>query len=88
MLGFIKEGLIAMPSLTVELDGQVADVVRTMAAAQRRSEREIVQEAVAAYAHSARPMPQGIGKYRSGQADVSERAKDILRDAAKERRWP
>ena len=77
-----------MLSLTVELDEQVAEAVRNMAAAQRRSEREIVQEAVAAYAHSARPMPQGMGKYQSGQADVSERAEDILHDAAKERRWP
>ncbi len=77
-----------MLSLTVELDEQVAEAVRNMAAAQRRSEREIVQEAVAAYAHGARPMPQGIGKYRSGQTDVSEKVKDILRDEAKERRWP
>ena len=77
-----------MLSLTVELDEQVAAAIRNMAAAQRRSEREIVQEAVAAYAHGTRPMPRGMGKYRSGQADISERAKDILHDAAKERRWP
>ena len=77
-----------MLSLTVELDEPVAEAVRNMAAAQRRSEREIVQEAVAAYAHSARPIPQGIGKYHSGQNDVSERAEAILHDAAKERRWP
>ena len=77
-----------MLSLTVELDEEVAEAVRNMAAAQRRSEREIVQEAVAAYAHAARPMPQGMGKYRSGQADVSEMAEDIFHDAAKERRWP
>jgi hypothetical protein len=80
--------MIAMLSLTVELDEQVAEAVRNMAAAQRRSEREIVEDAVVAYAHSTRPMPQGIGKYRSGQADVSARAEDILHDAAKERRWP
>jgi predicted transcriptional regulator len=80
--------MIAMLSVTVELDEQVAEAVRNMAAAQRRSECEIVQEAVAAYAHNARPMPQGMGKYRSGQADVSERAEDILSNSAKERRWP
>ena len=77
-----------MLSLTVELDEQVAAAVRNMAAAQRRSEQEIVIEAVAAYAHCARPMPQGMGKYRSGQVDISERAGEILRDAVKERRWP
>jgi predicted transcriptional regulator len=77
-----------MSILTVELDEQVAATVRNLAAAQRCSEREIVQEAVAAYAHNTRPMPCGMGKYRSGRADVSERAEDILNDAVKERRWP
>ena len=77
-----------MLSLTVELDEPVAAAIRNMAAAPRAVEREIVLEAVAAYTHSARPMPRGMGKYRSGQADISERAKDILHDAAKEKRWP
>jgi hypothetical protein len=74
--------------LTVELDEQVAATVRNLAAAQRCSEREIVQEAVAAYTHNTRPMPSGMGKYRSGRADVSERVDDILNDAVKEKRWP
>ena len=28
-----------------------------------------------------RPLPKGIGKYHSGKADTSERARDLLRQA-------
>jgi len=37
---------------------------------------------------TARPLPQGMGKYHSGQGDVSEKARDILRQAVKEGQWP
>ena len=77
-----------MVSLTVQLDEHVAEVVSKLAAAQNRSESEVVQEAVAAYAGMTRPMPQGMGKYRSGRGDVSENAEDILRDAARQGQWP
>ena len=77
-----------MVSLTVQLDERVAEAVSKLAAAQNRSESEVVQEAVAAYARMTRPMPHGMGKYRSGRGDISEDAEDILRDAAKEGQWP
>jgi predicted transcriptional regulator len=76
-----------MVSLTVQLDDHVAEAVSKLAAAQNRSESEVVQEAVAVYAGMSRPVPQGMGKYHSGRADVSENAEDILRDAAKEGQW-
>ena len=77
-----------MVSLTIEIEQHLADLVRQLAAAQKRSESEIVQEAVEAYAQIKRPMPKGIGKYHSGRADTSERAREILREAAREKRWP
>lgn len=77
-----------MVSLTVQLDEHVAEVVSKLASAQNRSESEVVQEAVALYAQMTRPMPKGMGKYRSGRDDVSENAENILRDAAKEGQWP
>jgi hypothetical protein len=77
-----------MVSWTVELEDDLAEAVRTLAAAQHRSEREIVQDALAAYAQAGRPRPQGIGKYHSGCSDVSESAEDVLRGAVKEGRWP
>jgi metal-responsive CopG/Arc/MetJ family transcriptional regulator len=77
-----------MVSLTVQLDEQVAEVVSKLAAAQNRSESEVVQEAVAAYVQITHPMPQGVGRYHSGRGDVSENAENILRDAARQGQWP
>ena len=77
-----------MAAITVELNEDIAKDLRRLAAAQERSEKEIVCEAVASYVHSARPLPKDIGKYHSGQANVSERARDLLREAARDGTWP
>jgi hypothetical protein len=66
----------------------MAEVLRRLAAAQKRSETDIVREALAAYVQTARPSPRGMGKYHSGQANVSEKARDLLREAVKEGQWP
>ena len=73
-----------MTSITIQLDDDVADTLRRLAAAQDRSETDIVREAVAAYAQTMRPLPKGIGKYHSGRKDISEKARDLLRDAVQE----
>jgi predicted transcriptional regulator len=77
-----------MTAITVQLDDEMAQMLRRLAAAQQRSETDIVREALAAYAQTSRPLPKGIGKYHSGRHDVSEKARDLLRDAAKEGLWP
>lgn len=33
------------------------------------------------------PLPGGMGKFRSGQTDVSSRRKEILKNAVREGRW-
>ena len=66
----------------------MAKELRRLAAAQARSETEIVCEALAAYVQTARQMPKGIGGYHSGQTNVSERARDLLRQAVKDKQWP
>jgi metal-responsive CopG/Arc/MetJ family transcriptional regulator len=71
-------------ALTVQLDDALAEELRRLAAAQKRSETDIVRDAVADYVQTARPLPTGVGKYRSGQANVSEQARDILRQAPKD----
>ncbi len=73
-----------MVSLTVQIDERLAEVVRSLAAAYNRSESEIVQEALAAFAKVKRRSPQGMGKYHSGRADVSQQTEEILRDAARQ----
>ena len=77
-----------MVTLSIQLDDRLAQVVRELASVQNRSESDIVSEALAAYAGTKRPAPQGIGQYRSGQSDTSEKARQILRDAARSGQWP
>lgn len=77
-----------MSAMTVELNGEIVEELRQLAAAQERSETEIVREALSAYLRSARPLPKGMGRYRSGQGKVSEQARDLLRQAVKDKQWP
>jgi hypothetical protein len=77
-----------MTAITVQLEDDLAEVLRRLAAAQNRSETDIVREAVAGYVQTARPLPIGMGKYHSGQANGSEQARDLLREAVKEGQWP
>ncbi|MBI1831428.1 MAG: CopG family transcriptional regulator [Planctomycetes bacterium] len=77
-----------MTAITVHLNDGMAEELRRLAAAQQRSETEIVCEALAAYVQTARPLPKGMGKYRSGHGNVSEQARDLLRQAVKDKQWP
>lgn len=77
-----------MNAVTVQLNGEIAEELRRLAAAQERSETDIVCEALAAYMGSVRPLPKGMGRYRSGQGNVSEQARDLLRQAVKDNQWP
>jgi len=76
-----------MVTISIELDDQLAGAVRELAALQRCRESEIVAEAIAAYTRSNRPLPIGLGNYRSGHSDTSENARAILRDAAGSQEW-
>ena len=77
-----------MTAITVELDDDIAEDLRRLAAAQKRSETEIVCEALAAYVQTTRPLPKGMGQFRSGQGNVSEQARDLIRQAVKDKQWP
>ncbi len=77
-----------MVKTTVYLDPDIVLALRQMAETQGRSQAELIRDALQAYARKRkRPLPGGLGKYDSGETDVSERAEDILRDAAQRGRW-
>jgi Ribbon-helix-helix protein, copG family len=77
-----------MVKTTVYIDNEVALALRQLSGVQGRSQAELIRDALANYTKSvARPIPTGLGKYRSGEPDVAHRAKDILSSAAKRGRW-
>jgi metal-responsive CopG/Arc/MetJ family transcriptional regulator len=76
-----------MVKTTVYLDETVALRVRQMARTAGRSQAEVIRDALETYTQEAeRPRPTGIGGYRSGRSDVSKKAEEILRGAARKRR--
>lgn len=76
-------------SMTIELDDETAAVLQRLASAQRRPESDVVRDAVSAYAQQVpRVLLKGVGAHRSGRTDVSAKARQILREAAKEGQWP
>jgi hypothetical protein len=78
-----------MVKTTIYMEPEVALTVRQLAAVQGRSQAEIIRAAILAYTNkiAARPRPKGIGAYESGRSDISERAEELMRRAARSRRW-
>lgn len=77
-----------MTKTTVYLDPDTVLALRQMAETQGRSQAELIRDALEAYTRKAkRPLPSGLGKYDSGETDISEHAKEILRRAAQKGRW-
>jgi hypothetical protein len=73
-----------MVKTTLYLETDTLQVLEQLANAQGRSQAEIIREALAVYTERGpRPALKGIGAYRSGRSDVSERAEDLLREAAR-----
>jgi hypothetical protein len=77
-----------MGSLPIDLDDDVAEAIRRLAQARRRSESDVIREALAVYERTSRPEPIGVGCYHSGGGGIAERAREILREDAKAARWP
>lgn len=77
-----------MVKTTVYLDIDVVLKLRRMAESNGRSQAELIRDALETYTRRRkRPLPRGLGKYASGETDVSGRTKEILRDAAKRGKW-
>ncbi|HTS50393.1 MAG TPA: CopG family transcriptional regulator [Bryobacteraceae bacterium] len=77
-----------MIKTTVYLDTDVALSLRRMAESEGRSQAELIRDALEKYTSTRkRPKLPGLGEFRSGHTDTSERAREILREAAKKGRW-
>ncbi len=78
-----------MIKTTIYMEPSVALSLRHLASVQGRSQAEIIREAIESYTSKSlgRPRPKGIGAYDSGRSDVSERAGELMRRAARSRKW-
>ena len=74
--------------LVVDLDPNTALKLRAMAQAQGRSVEDLVADVLREYASKyKRPPLPGMGEYDSGETDISERAEQILTEAARRGGW-
>ena len=76
---------------TIYLEEDVALAIRQLADREQRSQAEVIREALRRYLKQAGkrrepPKPSGIGAYHSGRHDVSQRAEELLRQAARKNR--
>lgn len=73
-----------MVKTTVYLEESIDRTLKQLARSQGRSQADVIREALATHAAQASvPAPKGIGAYRSGRSDVSEKAEELLRQAAR-----
>lgn len=77
-----------MQKTTIYLDEETRLLLRRAAQREGKTQAELLRAAVLQYASRLRqPRARGIGAYRSGRSDVSEQAENLLRAAAKARKW-
>jgi hypothetical protein len=73
-----------MVKTTLYLEETTAHALEELASEEGRSQGEVIHEALLIYkSRQARPAPKGVGEYRSGRSDISERADELLRQAAR-----
>jgi len=71
-----------MGRLTIHMDEALARAIRRLAADRRCARAQVVRDAVAEYLRAnRRPKAKGIGA--CGRTDVSDRAEELLRAAAR-----
>jgi hypothetical protein len=77
----------AISSGSIELDAETALALREAAAREGMTASALAAVVLRHYARGVgRPAPRGVGAYRSGRSDVSSRAEDLLRSAARKKR--
>ena len=77
-----------MIKTTVYLDTDTALSLRRMAESKGLSQAELIRDALQTYTRRDKPPRlRNIGKYDSGETDISEKAEDILREASKKGKW-
>jgi predicted transcriptional regulator len=79
-----------MVKTTIYLESDLALTLRQLATSQRRSQAQIIRDALVSYTSHARvrPLPPGIGEFDSGRNNLSTNVEKIMRSAsAGKRKW-
>jgi hypothetical protein len=78
-----------MVKTTVYLDDDIVVALKGISKRSAKSQAQLIRDALRVFtaAGSSPPLPVGMGMFDSGHTDTAVRRKDLLRHAARSRRW-
>jgi hypothetical protein len=78
-----------MVKTTVYLDDETFAALKGIAKRSSKPQARLIREALRKFAltRNLPPLPGGMGMFDSGHADTAARRKELLREAARPRRW-
>jgi predicted transcriptional regulator len=78
-----------MVKTTVYLDEETVAALKGIARRSAKPQAELIREALRAFARTGGPppLPAGMGMFDSGHTDTAARKKELLSQAARERKW-
>jgi hypothetical protein len=78
-----------MVKTTVYLDEDTVAALKGISRRSAKPQAELIREALRAFTRTGNPppLPTGLGMFDSGHTDTAARRKELLRQAARTRRW-
>ena len=77
-----------MVKTTVYLDDDTVRSLRAMAGRRAKPQAELIREALQRFTSGEKPpLPAGLGMFDSGYQDTASRRKELLKQAARARKW-
>lgn len=68
-----------MVKIILYLEEDTAHVLEELTSREGRSQADVIREALLSYqGKDERPSPRGLGMYKSGRADISGKAEELL----------
>jgi len=78
-----------MVKTTVYLDEQIVAALRGISKRSAKPQAELIRDALRAFTSTGNPppLPAGMGMFDSGRTDTTAHRKELLKEAARSRRW-
>jgi hypothetical protein len=77
-----------MVKTTVYLDDEIVATLKGISKRSAKPQAQLIRDALRAFTRTGNPpLPAGMGMFDSGYSDTAARRKELLRQAARRRRW-
>jgi hypothetical protein len=80
--------MLGMVKTTVYLEDEILRSLRNMSERCSKSQAQLIREALYQFTSGEKPpLPSGLGMFDSGFTDTTSRRKELLKEAARSRKW-